>query len=80
MINWNIKDIPNNPGIYFFKDKNNIVIYVGKSKNLKNRIKQYQKGTINSFKTKKMIKESIKFDYIITKNRKRIFNSWKKSY
>ena len=36
-----LNDIPNSPGIYFMKDKDDRVIYVGKSKNLKNRVKSY---------------------------------------
>ena len=39
-------DLPNEPGCYLFKDKNDIVIYVGKAKNLKKRVKQYSKKMI----------------------------------
>ncbi|KQC14761.1 MAG: hypothetical protein APR63_13435 [Desulfuromonas sp. SDB] len=37
----NIKDIPNRGGIYFFQDNQKSVIYIGKTKKLKNRIKSY---------------------------------------
>ena len=33
--------IPKNPGVYFFKNKDNEIIYIGKAKILKNRIKSY---------------------------------------
>jgi len=36
-----IKDIPLSPGVYHFLDENGLVLYVGKAKNLRNRIKQY---------------------------------------
>ena len=36
-----IKDAPNAPGIYVFKNSDNVVIYVGKAKSLKNRLKSY---------------------------------------
>ena len=39
---FNIENIPKNPGCYLFKDKKNRIIYVGKAKNLKNRLKNYQ--------------------------------------
>ena len=31
------KDIPSNPGVYFFKDKKSNIIYIGKAKNLKKK-------------------------------------------
>ena len=36
-----LNELPNSPGIYFMKDKDDFVIYIGKSKNLKNRVKSY---------------------------------------
>ncbi|MCP4336352.1 MAG: GIY-YIG nuclease family protein [Mycoplasma sp.] len=73
MIKINFKDIPNQPGIYKFKNKYNKVIYIGKSKNLKSRITQYKNGSINSFKTIKMMKEATKLEYLITNNNKEAF-------
>ncbi|CAM9108953.1 excinuclease ABC subunit UvrC [Mycoplasma todarodis] len=70
MTNWNIEDIPKKPGVYLYKDKLDKVIYVGKAKNLKVRINQYKKGSINSFKTHKMIQEAESYDLIITENEK----------
>ncbi len=70
MVNWNIENIPKRPGVYLYKDKLDKVIYVGKAKNLRVRINQYKKGSINSFKTHKMIKESQSYEFIITENEK----------
>src|SRR5581483_1447567 len=39
-----LKDIPKQPGVYEFKDEHGEVIYVGKAKNLKNRLGQYFNG------------------------------------
>ena len=52
-----LNELPNSPGIYFMKDEGDFVIYVGKSKNLKNRVKSYFfKGGGHSRKIKRMIK------------------------
>ena len=36
-----LKNIPQSPGVYFMKDKDNRLLYIGKSKNLNKRIKSY---------------------------------------
>ena len=36
--------LPNKPGCYLMKDKNGVIIYVGKAKNLKNRVNSYFKS------------------------------------
>lgn len=61
------KELPELPGIYLMKDKNNYVIYVGKSKNLKNRVTSYFYELKNrSSKIEKMIGNIEDFDYIVT--------------
>ena len=40
--------LPNKPGCYLMKDKNGVIIYVGKAKNLKNRVKVSLKNLSNS--------------------------------
>ncbi|KUH47365.1 GIY-YIG nuclease family protein [Mycoplasmopsis meleagridis] len=67
-INWN--KIPQLPGIYLWKDKNDNVIYVGKAKNLRSRMHQYFKGSINSYKTNKMISEIFSYEIFIVNNNK----------
>lgn len=41
---YKIKDIPKSPGVYEFKNKDGVVIYIGKAKNLRNRLGQYFSG------------------------------------
>ena len=59
--------LPNEPGIYIMKDKNENIIYVGKAKVLKNRVSQYF-GSQNRHpdKVKKMVSCVYDFEYIIT--------------
>lgn len=63
------KLLPKNPGIYIFKDKNNSIIYIGKAKNLKNRINQYFSSKHeNSPKTQFLVKNITDFEFIIVDN------------
>ncbi len=73
MINFDLKNIPTHPGVYKFKNEYGKIIYLGKAKNLHSRISQYKNGTINSFKTKKMLDESVDIEYVITNNNKEAF-------
>ncbi|MUK86935.1 excinuclease ABC subunit UvrC [Ornithinibacillus sp. L9] len=57
--------LPAQPGCYLMKDKNNTVIYVGKSKMLKNRVRSYFTGA-NDQKTQRLVQEINDFEYIIT--------------
>ncbi|MDK2917951.1 MAG: excinuclease subunit [Candidatus Petromonas sp.] len=62
-----LKKLPDKPGVYLMKDENGEIIYVGKSKSLKNRVSQYfrsQKG--HPPKVKAMVKVIKEFEYIIT--------------
>lgn len=62
-----IKNLPSSPGVYLMKDSLNSVIYVGKSKNLKNRVGSYfQNSNSRSSKVLKLIKNLKDFDYILT--------------
>ena len=63
-----IKNIPNNPGIYMMKDKDNKVIYVGKAINLKKRVSQYFNKTNKSERIYKMTTLVADIEYIITLN------------
>ncbi len=65
MLKEKLQTLPNKPGCYLFYDKNGIIIYVGKAKNLKNRVKSYFVGAHN-FKTTKLISEIVDFSFIIT--------------
>ncbi len=58
--------IPKNPGCYIFKDKKDIVLYVGKAKNLKNRIETYKNKKNLDPKTEYMLGKSVDLDFIVT--------------
>lgn len=65
MIDEKLALVPHKPGCYLMKDKNNIIIYVGKSKNLKNRLSSYFKSS-HTGKTAMLVRDIVTFDYIIT--------------
>ena len=58
--------VPHLPGCYLMKNKDNIVIYVGKSKNLKNRLSSYFQRE-HTGKTMMLVREIDHFEYIVTK-------------
>ena len=57
--------VPNKPGSYQMRDKDGIIIYVGKAKNLKNRLKSYFTGT-HTGKTLMLVENIDDFEYIVT--------------
>lgn len=58
--------LPHHPGVYIMKDSSDIIIYVGKSKNLKNRVKQYfYNGKKPSNKVEKLVKNIKDFEFIL---------------
>ena len=62
-----LKLLPDAPGSYQMRDKNGNIIYVGKAKNLKNRVRSYFHGAHNA-KTEKLVSEICDFSYIITES------------
>ena len=63
-----IKNIPTNPGCYLFKNKKGNIIYIGKAKNLKKRVKSYFQKKDLDIKTKAMIGHVGHADFIVTEN------------
>lgn len=57
--------LPITPGVYIMRDKNDKVIYVGKSRKLKNRVSQYFQNGKKSPKTERMVSAVSDFDYIL---------------
>ncbi|MDR0986750.1 MAG: excinuclease ABC subunit UvrC [Ruminococcus sp.] len=55
------------PGVYRMRDKNNKIIYIGKAKNLKNRVTSYFRDTEHTPKVEKMVSLVYDFDFIATK-------------
>ncbi|WP_455485300.1 excinuclease ABC subunit UvrC [Gemella sp.] len=64
-----IELIPENPGCYLYKDNIGEIIYVGKAKNLKNRVKSYFTGTHNK-KTQTLVSKIEDLEYIIVNSEK----------
>jgi len=56
--------VPNKPGCYLMKNSDGYIIYVGKAKNLKNRLSSYFRGN-HTGKTKKLVSEIVDFEYIV---------------
>ncbi len=73
MSNINLKDklstLPMEPGCYIMKDKDGVIIYVGKAKKLKNRVNQYFMGA-HDYKTTKLVSQIADFDTIVTSTEK----------
>lgn len=65
MIKDKLKSVPSRPGSYQMKDSHGNIIYVGKAKNLKNRLTTYFTGS-HDYKTTKMIQNIHDFEYIVT--------------
>ncbi len=59
--------LPDNPGCYLHKDKNGTIIYVGKAKNLKNRVRSYFRGSHDT-KTELLVSEIVDFEFIVTES------------
>lgn len=59
--------LPDSPGCYLHKDKNGTIIYVGKAKNLKNRVRSYFRGSHDT-KTELLVSEIDDFEYIVTES------------
>ena len=65
MIEEKLSKVPHTPGCYLMKNKDNVIIYVGKSKNLKNRLSSYFKQS-HTGKTARLVRDIYTFDYILT--------------
>ena len=63
-----VKNLPVNPGVYFFKDKENQIIYIGKAKNLKKRVSSYFNKSNSSSKNRIMISKANDVEIIIVEN------------
>src|SRR6056297_3990275 len=63
-----LNKLPESPGVYMMKDDMDNIIYVGKAKNLKKRVRQYFHSSGHSLKISKMITKIKSFEYIITDN------------
>ena len=64
--------LTSNPGIYLMKDSGGKIIYIGKAKNLKNRVKSYFLKNQN-YKTQKLVENISDIEFILTDNESEAF-------
>ncbi|WP_159546112.1 excinuclease ABC subunit UvrC [Streptococcus halichoeri] len=65
LIKHKLELLPDSPGCYLHKDKNGTIIYVGKAKNLRNRVRSYFRGSHDT-KTELLVSEIEDFEFIVT--------------
>jgi len=66
-----IRTIPTSAGVYLYKNAEGEVIYVGKAKNLRNRVSSYfHAGRVEDAKTGTLVREAVDVDYIVVANNK----------
>ncbi len=59
--------LPQKPGTYFMKSEDETIIYIGKAKNLRNRVRQYfQASTQHNAKNRALVQNIASFEYIVT--------------
>ncbi|MCX8021684.1 MAG: excinuclease ABC subunit UvrC [Syntrophorhabdaceae bacterium] len=68
-----IENLPESPGVYIFKDREGRIVYVGKAKNIKDRVKSYTRDELKDPKTRQLIKSIEALDFFITANEKEAF-------
>ncbi len=61
-----LKELPDSPGVYLMKNKSREVIYVGKAKSLRNRVRSYFRKGNHSYKNTILIRHIDDFNYIVT--------------
>lgn len=61
-----VKELPTSPGVYIMRDSEGQVIYVGKARNLKNRVRSYFNSGVKTEKTCALVDKIADFDYIIS--------------
>ncbi|CAG1021723.1 partial UvrABC system protein C, partial [Patescibacteria group bacterium] len=66
-----LKNLPYSPGVYLMKDAKHKVIYVGKAKNLKNRVRSYfQRNTDDRLYTEYLVRHISDIDFVLTETEK----------
>ena len=63
-----LKKLPNKPGVYIMRDKEDTIIYVGKAISLKNRVRQYFRKNDKTARIEKMVSLIDHFEYIVVDN------------
>tara|TARA_A200000113_G_scaffold91966_1_gene82347 strand:- start:3094 stop:4887 length:1794 start_codon:yes stop_codon:yes gene_type:complete len=65
LITIQLKTLPSDPGVYQYYDKNDVVIYVGKAKNLKRRVSSYFNKVHDNAKTRILVKKIHRMEHIV---------------
>lgn len=65
-----IKNLPKNPGVYRYYDKDTKLLYIGKAKNLKNRVSSYFNNKDHSFRIQLMVRKIHNIEYSIVDSEK----------
>jgi excinuclease ABC subunit C len=66
-----IRTLPTSPGVYLYKNADGVVIYVGKAKNLRSRVRSYfLEGAAENAKTGTLLREAVDIDYVVVDNEK----------
>ena len=65
--------LPGSPGVYLFKDGAGCIIYVGKAKNIRDRVRSYFRSDVKDTKTKLLVESIRSIDFILTANEKEAF-------
>ena len=60
-----IKTLPNSPGVYQYYDKENVILYVGKAKNLKRRVSSYFTKSHDNAKTRILVRKIVTIQHIV---------------
>lgn len=68
-----LNNLPENAGVYLFRDKEKEILYVGKAKNLKDRVRSYFKGGKKDSKTERLLAKIDDVSYILTRNETEAF-------
>lgn len=59
--------LPGKPGVYFFKDKNNTILYIGKATSLKARVQSYFSRSAKDWKVNALLEEAATIEHVLTK-------------
>src|SRR5579863_4632506 len=66
-----IRTLPTSPGVYLYKNADGRIIYVGKAKNLRSRVRSYfLEGAAQNVKTGSLLREAVDLDYVVVDNEK----------
>ena len=68
-----INNLPESPGVYRFRDRDNTIIYIGKAKNLKDRVRSYVREGKKDVKTEQLVRHIDHIDFVLTGSEKEAF-------